>query len=68
MCEENFLANYEQKGIYLLIYLFSCFLGLHPMHVEVPRLRVKLELQLLAYATATATWDPSHVCDLHNGS
>ena len=26
--------------------------------------RVKLELQPLAYATATATQDPSHVCNL----
>ena len=32
--------------------------------MEGPRLAVKLELQLLAYTTATATWDPSHICDL----
>ena len=31
-----------------------CFLGLHPQHMEVPRLGVESELQLLAYATATA--------------
>ena len=24
--------------------------------------------KLLAYTTATATWDLSHVCDLHHGS
>ena len=36
--------------------------------MEVPRLGVESELQLLAYATATATWDPSHVCDLHHSS
>ena len=30
--------------------------------------RVKLELQLLAYTTATATWDLSYVCDLHHSS
>ena len=28
------------------------------MAYEVPRLGVKLELQLQAYTTATATWDP----------
>ena len=28
---------------------FLVFLGLHPQYLEVPRLRVKLELQLLAY-------------------
>jgi len=32
--------------------------------MEVPMLGVKLELQLLAYATARATQDLSHVCDL----
>ena len=44
------------------------FLGLHPWYTDVPRLGVKLELQLPAYATATATWDLSHVCDLHHSS
>ena len=33
--------------------------GLHPWHMEVPRLGVKLELQPLAYTTATTTWDLS---------
>ena len=33
--------------------------------MEVPGLGVKSELQLLAYTTATATLDPSRVCDLH---
>ena len=36
--------------------------------MEVPSLRVKLELQLLAYSTATATQDLSHICDLHSRS
>ena len=38
--------------------------------MEVPRLRlgVKSEPQLLAYATATATPDPSQICDLHHSS
>ena len=30
--------------------------------MEVPRLGDELELQLLAYAIATAMWDPSHIC------
>ena len=40
--------------------LFVCFvfLGTLPGHMEVPRLGVELELQLLAYTTATATQDP----------
>ena len=49
------------------IYLFI-FLGLHPRHMEVSRLGVELELQLPAYTTATATLDPSHICDLHHSS
>ena len=36
-------------------------------HMEIPGLIVKLELQLQlqAYATAIATPDLSHICDLH---
>ena len=37
---------------------FFRFLGLHPRHMEIPRLGVKAELQLPASATATATPDP----------
>ena len=33
-----------------------------------PRPGVETELQLLAYVTATATWDPSHIFDLHHSS
>ena len=36
--------------------------------MEVPRLRYESELHLLAYATATATQDPSYICDLHHKS
>ena len=36
--------------------------------MEVPRLGVELELSLPATATATVTWDPSSVCDLHHSS
>ena len=42
----------------------SCCVGPHMQHMEVPRLGVKSELQLLAYTTATATLDPSRICDL----
>ena len=46
----------------------SLFLGPHLQHMEVPRLGVESELKLLAYVTATATRDPSCVCDLHHSS
>ena len=36
--------------------------------MEVPRLRVESELQLLAYTTATATPDLSCICDLYHRS
>jgi len=36
--------------------------------MEVPRLGVKSELQLLAYATDIAILDPSHVSDLYHSS
>ena len=44
------------------------FLGLHPQHMEVPRLGDESELQLLAYATATTTQNPSCVWNLHHCS
>ena len=37
-------------------------------HMEVPRLGVESKLELLAYTTATATQDLSHICDLHHSS
>ena len=34
--------------------------------MEVPWLGVELELQLLAYTTATEMLDLNHICDLHH--
>ena len=63
--QENFI-------IFLFIYLFVClfiyFLGLHPWHMEVPRLGVDSELQLPICITATATWDLSCICDIYHSS
>ena len=50
--------------IYFIL-LFIYFLWLHLQHLGIPRLGVKLELQLLAYAIAVGTQDLSHVCYLH---
>ena len=47
---------------------FFCFLGLHPQHMEIPRLGVKFKLQLPEYATSTETQDLSHVSNLHHSS
>ena len=63
--------------IYFLLWLFTTStgffafffpLGPHLWDMEVPRLGVELELQLLAYTTATAMRDPSRICDLHLSS
>ena len=57
-------------GFFLFVFLFFVFVfsGLYPRHREVPRLGVKLELQMPATATATAIQDLSHVCHLHHSS
>ena len=47
-------------------YVLFCILRLHLWHMEILKLGVESELQLLAYTTATAMQDPSHVCDLHH--
>ena len=49
-------------------FFFWSFLGLYLQHMEVPRLGVHLELQLLAYTTATAMRNLNHICNLHHSS
>ena len=57
-----------------MLWCFSVFflgggsLGPQPLHMEVPRLGVRLERQLSAYPTVTAMPDPSFVCNLHHSS
>ena len=58
----------SKSKVYLFIYLFLLFIGLHLWHMEVPRLGVKSEPQLTACVTATATQDLSFLCNLHHGS
>ena len=52
-----------QEGLLILSFSFF-FLWPHLGHMEVPRLGAESELQLLAYATASATLDLSPICDL----
>ena len=58
----NFLS------FFLSFFFFFAFLGVHLQHMEVSRLGVESELQLPAYTTATATRDPSRICNLHHRS
>ena len=44
------------------------FLEPHPQHTVILRLGVELELEPLAYNTATAMPDLRRVCDLHHRS
>ena len=59
-------SHYPDNDVKFFVCLL--FLGLHPWYMEVPRLGVKTELQLLAYTTATATQDPTCICNLHHSS
>ena len=51
-----------------VIFFFFFFLGPHLPHMEFPRPGVKSELQLLAFATATATQYLNRVCKLYHSS
>ena len=55
-----------------LVFHFLFFVGFFvfsgPQPMEVPRLGVQSELQLPAYTAATATPDPSHICDLQHSA
>ena len=62
-----FLSRFRVRLILFNLYIF-CLLGPHPRHMEIPRLGIKSNLQLPAYARATAMRDLSCVCDLHHGS
>ena len=52
----------------LFVWFGLVLLGLNLWHMDVPRLGMELELQYLAYTTATATQDLSHIGKLHNGT
>ena len=62
------LPSVPAQTISLFCCCCCCFLGLNPQHMEVPQLGVTSKMQLLAYTTATAKLDLSHVCYLHQSS
>ena len=49
-------TQFATLGFSMKIYLLICLFRPHMQHMEVPRLGVKLELQLLVYTIATAMW------------
>ena len=62
---KKILLRCISKSVLQFFFFFS-FLGPHLRHMEVPGLGVESELQLPAYATATAMPDPGCVCNLHH--
>ena len=74
-CHIHILENFANKWneIYLGVITWKdapaiFFLGLHLWHMEVPRLRVELELQLPAYAPATTMPDLRCIRELRHSS
>ena len=72
-----YFSTYQSSSYCLctFIYLFDKALGhffflFRAKHAAYgsSQARIKSELQLPAYATATAMWDLSHICDLHHSS
>ena len=65
-----FVSLPDGKFFVLFCFALAFFgrVGAYPGQYEAPRLRVELALRLPAYTTATATRDPSHVCNLHRSS
>ena len=53
---------------FFFFFFFFAFQGHTHSILEVPRPRVRLDLQVLAYTTAIAIQGPSHVWDLHRSS
>ena len=56
------------KNSLFFFFFFFLFLGVHLWQMEVSQLGVESKLQLLAYTTAIATWDPNCVFNLHHSS
>ena len=63
-----FLLFFKLLFIYLFIYLFILVFWAPPWHMELPRLQVLLELQILTYTTATAKQYQSVPCYLQYSS
>ena len=75
ICCMNLGAPILWANILMIVLSSSCFfifcfyfLGPYSQHIDIPGLGVETELQLLAYATVTATWDLSCFCSLHHSS
>ena len=68
LCLQPTLQLVAMLDPFFFHFFFFSFLGPNPRHMDVPRLGVELELQPLAYTTATPMQDLSHICKLHHSS
>ena len=62
----SIFCYHRLRVVFFCFVLFFC--GLYPWPMALPGLGVQLELQVPAYTAATATSDPSRICDLHHSS
>ena len=60
------LGNFINNFCLFVVYLFILFFRATLMHMDIARLGVELELQLLAYGIVTAMPDQGHIYDLHH--
>ena len=56
------------RNIQKFLFLFVFLVRLYLQQMEIPRPGFKSELELPALVTATATWNPSCICDLYHSS
>ena len=70
--EHRYNSEYTSSELVLEIFLFLCFFFFGRFRtasaaMEIPRLGVEWQLQLVAYATVTAMPDPNCTCVLGQG-
>ena len=62
------LCIYTKQGVPIVEQYMYCFFMVALWYMEIPRIGVELELQMPAYATVTATRDPSCISNLYHSS
>ena len=65
-CQSHHLQIFSPILCVVFLFFFCLFFVLHLQHMEVPGLGVESELQLPAYATATAMQDSSYIYNLRH--
>ena len=66
--ESFYIFFFSVLTFFFFFFFFLLFRAAPTACIGFQGLGLKSELQLLAYTTATATWDMSHICSLHHSS